>query len=77
MRRNYDLVTAVQTLTVKSVYTAAGTYFLSLHSYHYQAPSPQSAVLSGFMVLGMGVTTHTHIYTHSVQIFLFHNPMSS
>lgn len=49
--------------TVKSVYTAAGTYFPSSLSYHSaKALSPQSAVLSGVMVLGRAATTdHTHV----------------
>lgn len=52
--------------TVKCVYTAAGTYFPSSHSHHStKAQTPQSAMLSGFMVLGRAATTdHTHNIQH-------------
>lgn len=57
---------SAKTLTVKSVYTAAGSDFPSSRSYHStKAQSPQSAALSGFTVPGRAATTdHTHSHTH-------------
>lgn len=69
MWQNPHIVTAVRALTVRIVYTAAGTYFPSSHSYHStKVVSPQSAVLSGFIVPGRAVTTdHTpHTNTHAM-----------
>lgn len=65
MRQNSDLITAVQTLTVTTVYTAAGTNFPSSSSYHStKAQSPQSAELAGVTV-PQPQTAHTHAYTHT------------
>lgn len=65
MRQNSDLITAVQTLTVTTVYTAAGTNFPSSCSYHStKAQSPQSAELAGVTV-PQPQTAHTHAYTHT------------
>lgn len=68
MRQNSDLITAVQTLTGITVYTAAGTYFPSSPSYHStKAQSPQSAGLAGFTVPAgqQPQTAHTHAYAHT------------
>lgn len=65
MRQNSDLITAVQTLTVTTVYTAAGTNFPSSPSYHStKAQSPQSAELAGVTVQ-RPQTAHTHTHTHA------------
>lgn len=65
MRQNSDLITAVQTLTVTTVYTAAGTNFPSSSSYHStKAQSPQSAELAGVTV-PQPQTAHTHAYEHT------------
>lgn len=65
MRQNSDLITAVQTLTVTTVYSAAGTYFPSSPSYHStKAQSPQSAGLAGFTVPADRTHTHMHMHTH-------------
>lgn len=70
MMQNSELITAVQTLTVTTVYTAAGTNFPSSPSYHStKAQNPQSTELAGVTVQQPQTAhTHTHMHMHTREV---------